>query len=243
MKSENKYISLSSKTKGEILKFIEVNNLQADSMLPSENEFVEIFGVSRYTVREALALLEQDRVIYKIKGKGTFVNRRPIEIEFGLEKLESITEIIQSFGYTPGTLWVGVEESNPTKDMIEKLGIKGTDKVITLKRVRTANGKAAAYLVDTIPKKMVNNESLDNIDTESVFAYIEKNFGIVIDYAIAEIIPTQPTKEMTEKLNVSMDKKFILLHQVHYDKERRPVLYSLDYFDRDVFKFKINRIR
>jgi len=211
-------------------------------ILPSENTFMNILGVSRYTVREALALLEQDKIIYKIKGKGTFVNKRPIQIESGLEKLESITEIIQSFGYEPGTIWVGVEEGYPTKDMMKKLKLQAEDKVITLKRIRTADGKAAAYLVDTIPKKIVNNESLDNIDEESVFSYIKEKFGIVMDYSTTEIIPTRPTSEMIEHLKVADDKLFILLHQMHYDKEGNPVLYSFDYFDFETFKLKVNRI-
>lgn len=238
----SKSISLSSKTKHEILKFIENEEIQADEILPSENTFMDILGVSRYTVREALALLEQDKIIYKIKGKGTFVNKRPIQIESGLEKLESITEIIESFGYEPGTIWVGVEEGYPTKDMVKKLKLEADDKVITLKRIRTANGKAAAYLVDTVPKKMVNNESLANIDSESVFSYIKEKFGIVMDYATTEIIPTLPTEEMIEHLKVANDKLFILLHQLHYDREGQPILYSLDYFDSEIFKLKVNRI-
>lgn len=242
MKNGSKSISLSSKTKHEILKFIENEEIQADEILPSENTFMDILGVSRYTVREALALLEQDKIIYKIKGKGTFVNKRPIQIESGLEKLESITEIIESFGYQPGTIWVGVKEACPTKDMVKKLKLEADDKIITLKRIRTANGKAAAYLVDTIPKKIVNNESLDNIDQESVFSYIKEKFGIVIDYATTEIVPTLPTEEMIEHLKVANDKLFILLHQIHYDKEGNPILYSLDYFDSEIFKLKVNRI-
>lgn len=242
MRDGSKSISLSSKTKQEILNFIENEQIQADDILPSENTFMDILGVSRYTVREALALLEQDKIIYKIKGKGTFVNKRPIQIESGLEKLESITEIIESFGYQPGTIWVGVEEAYPTKDMVKKLKLEADDKIITLKRIRTANGKAAAYLVDTIPKKIVNNESLDNIDSESVFSYIKEKFGIAIDYATTEIIPTVPTEEMIEHLKVANDKLFILLHQLHYDREGQPILYSLDYFDSEIFKLKVNRI-
>lgn len=242
IENSSKSISLSSKAKQEILNFIENEEIQADDILPSENTFMNILGVSRYTVREALALLEQDKIIYKIKGKGTFVNKRPIQIESGLEKLESITEIIESFGYNPGTIWVGIEEGYPTKDMIKKLKLEADDKVITLKRIRTANGKAAAYLVDTIPKKIVNNESLDNIDQESVFSYFREKFGIIIDYATTEIIPTIPTEEMIEHLKVADDKLFILLHQLHYDKEGNPILYSLDYFDSEIFRLKVNRI-
>ena len=242
MRNGSKSVSLSSKTKHEILNYIKNEEIQADDILPSENTFMNMLGVSRYTIREALALLEQDKIIYKIKGKGTFVNKRPIQIESGLEKLESITEIIESFGYQPGTIWVGVEEGYPTKDMIKKLKLEADDKVITLKRIRTADGKAAASLVDTISKKLVNNEGLDNIDSESVFSYIKEKFGIIMDYATTEIIPTTPTEEMIEHLKVANDKLFILLHQLHYDKEGYPILYSLDYFDSEIFKLKVNRI-
>ena len=41
--------------------------------LPTEDELVEYFGVSKITVRNALSLLEIDRLIIRVRGKGTFV--------------------------------------------------------------------------------------------------------------------------------------------------------------------------
>ena len=42
------------------------------SKLPSENELREIYGVSRNTLRQALAILYQDGFIEKFQGKGSF---------------------------------------------------------------------------------------------------------------------------------------------------------------------------
>lgn len=241
MKIKGKTIALSQIAKEKILEYIKKEKLQPDDQLPSENSLMKMLGVSRYTVREALALLEQDRVIYKIQGKGTFINKKPIHIESGLEKLDSITEITHNFGYRPGTIWVDIEERNPTEDMVDKLKLEEGEKVVTFKRIRTADDKEAAYLVDTIPKKIIGNKLPSSIPYESLFEYLEDNFNITIEYAISEIMPTYPIEEMLEHMNIDEDDLYLLLHQVHYDKENRPILYSFDYFNPQVFKFKINR--
>lgn len=243
MKSKEKSVSLSQKVKGKIIDYIKNENLQPDSLLPSEAQLMEMLGVSRYTVREALALLEQDKILYKIHGKGTFINKVPTHIESGLEKLESITEIIESFGYEPKTIWVNIEENLPTKDMVEKMGLKEGERVITFTRIRTASKKVAVYCVDTIKKISGMEDIPDKIEDESMFDYLKKNYGIEPEYAVADIIPTLPTTEMVKHMKIKKSQIFLLLHQIHYDKEGNPQIYSMDYFNTDVFKFKVNRLR
>lgn len=50
-------------------------------LLPSENVLSEEYDISRNTLRQALAVLMQDGLIYKIQGKGTFVKRELISKE------------------------------------------------------------------------------------------------------------------------------------------------------------------
>ncbi|MFZ2544024.1 MAG: GntR family transcriptional regulator, partial [Lactococcus raffinolactis] len=50
------------------------NEFEPDSLLPSERELVDQYGVSRTTVRQALQELEQMNYIYRRHGKGTFVS-------------------------------------------------------------------------------------------------------------------------------------------------------------------------
>ncbi len=104
MKKLKKSVSLSTKIKRKILEYIKKKNFKPDESIPSEFVLMDLFNVSRYTIREALALLEQENILYKIHGKGTFVNKIPVQIESGLEKLQSITDIIKDFGYIPDTV-------------------------------------------------------------------------------------------------------------------------------------------
>lgn len=52
---------------------IEQGRYKQGDLLPSEKELMEMMGVSRITVREAMRLLSEAGVIRTVKGKGSFV--------------------------------------------------------------------------------------------------------------------------------------------------------------------------
>ncbi|MEK3889905.1 GntR family transcriptional regulator [Bacillus sp. FSL K6-3431] len=57
-----------------ILNFIQNKDIPAHDRIPSESEFIDKLGVSSITVRRALAELVDEGVIYRIKGKGSFIS-------------------------------------------------------------------------------------------------------------------------------------------------------------------------
>ncbi|WP_229683232.1 FadR/GntR family transcriptional regulator [Virgibacillus oceani] len=63
----------------EIKKYIIDNQLKFGDKLPTERNFVEMFGCSRSVVREALSYLENTDVITITQGKGAFLNESNIE--------------------------------------------------------------------------------------------------------------------------------------------------------------------
>ena len=57
----------------QICQIILNGEIKKGSLLPSENKLCEQFGVSRTTIREALSILKQMKVIQTIRGKGSVV--------------------------------------------------------------------------------------------------------------------------------------------------------------------------
>lgn len=53
---------------------IRENELRAGQKLYSETELQKMFGVSRQTVRRALAVLEQEGILRSVRGSGTYIN-------------------------------------------------------------------------------------------------------------------------------------------------------------------------
>jgi GntR family transcriptional regulator len=60
--------------------------MEVGRQLPTENEMASIYGISRITVRQALAALAEDGYVERRQGTGTFVADRPrlIQHDFGL---------------------------------------------------------------------------------------------------------------------------------------------------------------
>lgn len=73
---------------GYICDFIVNNGLKSGDPILSEVKLAETFGLSRVTVRRALADLTGKNILYKVKGKGTFVSH-PEKIENSSERSRS----------------------------------------------------------------------------------------------------------------------------------------------------------
>ena len=67
-----KYIGLA----GEIRSFIKEQNLKTGEALPSERKLAELYVCNHLTIRKALRLLENEKLIHKIPSKGNFVGHR-----------------------------------------------------------------------------------------------------------------------------------------------------------------------
>ncbi len=96
---EIKYLSIYN----DLMDSIEKGDIKPGEKLPSENELMDIYNVSRDTVRKALDLLEGNGYIHKIKGKGSFV----LDInkfDFPITGIVSFKELSQKLGIRSNTL-------------------------------------------------------------------------------------------------------------------------------------------
>jgi len=73
-------ITLHYQIRKELEHYIKKNNL-SDKPLPQEEKLAKIFNVNRGTVRRAILDLVNQGVLYRIPGKGTFVNKKTLSIE------------------------------------------------------------------------------------------------------------------------------------------------------------------
>lgn len=114
------------------------DGMTAHTVLPSERELMARFGVSRMTVRQALARLEDDGLVYRTQGAGTFV-ADPRTIDKGLV-LTSFSEDVRQRGMQPGSRQVSCERQLAEPSVARDLAIDIGSAVVRLQRVRTADG-------------------------------------------------------------------------------------------------------
>ena len=75
---------------------LETGGYRPGDQLPPEPELARQLGVSRATLREALRSYEQQGIISRRQGVGTFLNPRHLYVESGLEVLVSIEDLLAS---------------------------------------------------------------------------------------------------------------------------------------------------
>lgn len=90
---------LSDTVYGQILEEIVRLGLPQDTRLKTENDYARAFGVSRPIVREALARLREDGVIYSRRGSGTYIRRPPSAAIGRFAPIASIADIQRCFEY------------------------------------------------------------------------------------------------------------------------------------------------
>ena len=243
MKTKRYRKSLVSLAKEGVLKYISSNNLKPGDKLASEIELSRIVGVSRSTLREALAELSREGYIYKKQGKGTFVMERANFLRSGLEKFEGVTEVIRSFNYEPRTEVIKIEIGPPNEAITDTLELSDGEMVVTFYRKRFANDKFAVYSVSSSPASLFVDGIPKCFENESMIDYFENHLKIKVNAAIAEISPFVFDENMSKKLGIKPGILFLLLKQVVVDSMGRKVIYSLDYYNSEIFRFFINRKR
>ncbi|WP_010530683.1 GntR family transcriptional regulator [Lentibacillus jeotgali] len=224
----------------QIKRDIENGKYKTKQKLPSEFQLSKELGVSRATLREALRILEEENIVTRRHGVGTFVNPKPI-FSSGIEQLNSVTYMIEQSGKTPGSQFLSTEILEPTEDEQVKFEPKKISTLAKIERVRTADNLPVVFCIDKLPEGLI---PLDRVhQTDSIFKLIEESSGKEIAYAVTYIEPVGYHDRIYEILKCDPDQSLLLLKQMHYTNEDEPVLYSANFFRSDVFSFHVLRKR
>ncbi len=238
-----RHATLTDQTVQAIQEAIKQGKFPAGSQLPPEMELLQMMGISRTTLREALRVLEEQRLIRKHRGLGTFVMEHAIVKD--MSRNFGITEMISQAGYTPGTRDFNIRLEQPSKAVSEKLRIPIPDNsiIVVIERVRTANQTPVVWTRDIMPQEYLGGwmPTSKELNQRSLYECLEEYASIRIESGIASFTPVQANREIAEKLEIQRNDLLLLIDQVDLDQTQRPVLYSAEYHLTDKFNFIIHR--
>lgn len=211
------------------------------TQLPTEAELCEMLGVSRTVVREALRVLEDDGLVARRHGVGTFVRDHPIlknlNFNFG------ITEMIESAGQTAGTSHLAIHSEVADQEKAEHLRVPLGTSLFSVERVRTANGRPVVYSLDTLPQSLLERAQFDPqlLLTRSIYNILQTSLGRVIEYGIARLLPVAAPDYVSEKLSLPLKALTLYIVQTDYSPDDEPLVYSQEYHLPDAFNFIVWR--
>ncbi|NRO77178.1 HTH-type transcriptional repressor YvoA [Lactobacillus helveticus] len=143
---------------------------QPNQKLLSERELVDMFKVSRSTVRLALNELEEKGLIYRLHGKGTFV--APIFIKQpNLGSMYSFSSQMEGEGKEISTKNISLKLCKPEKEIVLQLNLAPNDQAYELIRLRLADGEPLVYNRTYLPEKIFSNLILEDLNQGTLYSH------------------------------------------------------------------------
>lgn len=162
-------IPLYAQLVGIIKRSISSGALAIGDLLPSEAEFCRALNVSRNTVRQAIGELEDEGLVVRKRGKGTFVadpntNRRGVRYSFTTE--------VSSLGKTPSSTLVDFGVIVPTRAICEKMELREGTSVYCFTRVRNVDGEPLILETSYYPQFIYPNLTREMVQTHSFYSLL-----------------------------------------------------------------------
>jgi GntR family transcriptional regulator len=226
-----------------LLSLVEDGTFQPGEQLPSEADLAVQLGISRPTLREALHNLEQEGLIVRRHGVGTFVSRRTLILESGLEVLESLESQAHWLGLNTEVVQLAISERPATEEervMLQFSEDEPAD-VLDVDRVIAIEGELVAYLKDVVPLAYLRQEDLGAQFSGSVLDIFLQQDVVLPVASQTQISAEGADKQLADRLGVPKGTALLKLVGQLYSYDEKVLDYSLSYFIPGHFKFHVTR--
>jgi len=223
---------------------IESGKWQVDQKIPSEAELCEAFNVSRTVVRQALSELVSKGLLYRQKGKGTFVAKPKIN-ESLVQNLTGFYEDMVARGLTPVTQVLRQQTSPANKKVAEKLGVPEGTPVIEIERLRAISDQPIVLVTTYLPYECCPGLLEEDLTNQSLYYLLEYKHNVRIARGRRTIEAVAANEREARLLQVKRNAPLVLLDSIGYLEDGRPVEYfhALHRGDRARFEVELIRVR
>jgi GntR family transcriptional regulator len=172
---------------------------QFDREFPGELELVEAYGVSRYTVREALRRLRESRLIDSAKGRGSWV-RRGGDSNPPLGSLYSLFREVDAQGIIQRSTVLS-QAIVTSREAAQQLGVDPAEEMFHLERVRLADEQPMAHDQVWIPARIAAPLLEVDFAVSGLYDELAARCGVSLDGGrerISAVLPTEVDRKLLE---------------------------------------------
>jgi len=231
--------SVSNQVDEILLERIRDGTYSPGSRIPSESELSDELGVSRATVRTALAKLAANGMILRKQGNGTFVNARIKEASAHFGNLWDLVQLIEGNGYKSSIQLISIERKPATEKEALVLAIEPGDDLIHFRRAFYADQRAVILADNAIPASLLR-EPLEKVDGGLHIRDIFNNyFHQKIAFAITDIHSKIIDAGAHSYLGGEAGRAILQLDVTFYGMINLPLAYGINDFDDSVLRLSL----
>ena len=199
--------------------------------LPGERQLIEIYGVSRMTVRQAISELVSEGVLYRRQGSGTYVNPKTSERLF--LNLYGLVEELSLSGFDIAIELIEAGSTLATPEIRDELQLKHGEEVFSYKRLIRADNSPMLFTNSYVPMSLSTVfETLNvNISRDIIYEHLEM-CGYTIGDAIQRVTAGFPHPEEAKVLMCDDRSPVIVLYRTTYLEDGSPIIHTRAVYDK-----------
>jgi GntR family transcriptional regulator len=217
-----------------------VNELQPQSLLPTEDQLVRQLGVSKATIIKALNDLAAEGIVQRIQGKGTLVASP--RIHFPLKSPNGFSAILAEQGLKVHSTVIShrVVNGDRRSQAVFRTSPTTQDAFIAFRRLRYVNGHPVVLLTSTVPRELGEELLRFDLEDASFYRLFERVTGLPIARSDETLEIDQVSDEDAAILKVPPQSSHFLLHGISYRQGDVPLETTRSIFHAHFFRFQID---
>jgi len=217
------------------------NEVKGNQRLPTEAELCAEYGVSRITVRQALSELMKDGLIYRDRGRGTFVTE---SAELKRPELKGSIENLIAAAKGTRTRVLSYEEVLSPPRIAKVFQLKKTEKVFHLQLVRFISKGPFGYSFIYFPYDLGKIVSPDELNgATEIITFVEEKLKTKAYRANQAIDVGVADKVLAENLCVKPKTPLLIIERDYYTRKGAAMFVAITHFRPDFYKYEIELTR
>lgn len=175
--SQPKYLTIYAELRARIID----GRLAPGQQLPSQQQLASEFDVTVMTLRQAVAELESEGLIWVSRGRGSFVVDQPLQYQVG--NLTSFAQQVTGQGLELETRVLSV--GSPANDEAEARAALDLPKggLVEIGRLRLVDERPVVFQRTVLAKTVADQFDLDRLSTESLYELLVAATGYRVERA------------------------------------------------------------
>ena len=216
---------LYAKVKDHILDHIRSGAWMPGTRVPSENQLVESFGISRMTANRALRELNAEGFVDRVPGVGTFVKAPPARSS--LLELRNIAEEIAQRGHRYSSRIISKREITATPALAGEFETHTLDRLFHIVIVHEENGVPVQLEDRYVNAAVVPDFLLQDFGTLTPTAYLVAITPVdELEHTVEAILPTP---EQQRLLDIDPLEPCLALHRRSWSRGQAVTVATLTY--------------
>jgi DNA-binding GntR family transcriptional regulator len=211
--------------------------------LPSEMDLSAEFGISRATLRLAMAPLVSDGILLRKQGDGTYVNKRGWEVTSTLDRFWSFVRLIQDTGHEPEVRMLRVDYRLVTSEEAHFLEIPLDNQVLVIERLFLSEINPVIHSTNIIPAALFDVTPVVDQVIVSIYDFLHTYTGQDIHYSTTDISAQVPQDQIAAALQLPPCSPILKFTDVFYNRNEQPVALGANFYNEKILGMRLVRQR